>query len=64
LIRATSADVLVAEKIREDHIRELGYEMVRVIWAELNDLVALRRRIEAAVGRARSRGRSASSTRW
>lgn len=45
----TSADVVVAEKCREDHVRELDYGMGRVIWSELDDLVALRRRVERAI---------------
>ena len=48
-------DVVSAEKVREDRLRTLGYEVVRVIWSDLEDLPALRRRIEAAIGRARGR---------
>ncbi len=48
-ISATPADVVVAEKVREDRIRALGYVVIRVTWAELDDLVALRRKIVAAV---------------
>ncbi len=48
------ADVVFAEKVREDHVRGLRYAMVRVIWRELDDLVVLRRRIVAAVDLARS----------
>ncbi len=48
-------DELVAEKQREDWLRELGYEVVRVTWAELDDLIALARRIGAAIGRAKAR---------
>lgn len=50
------ADIVAAEKYREDRLRELGYEVVRVTWSELADLPALRRRIEAAVARAGRRG--------
>ncbi len=51
----TPGDVVFAEKTREDRIRSLGYEVVRVIWRDLDDLPALRRRIEDAICRARSR---------
>ena len=32
---STPADVLFAEKVREDHVRGLRYAMVRAIWREL-----------------------------
>lgn len=48
-------DIVFAEKVREDRLRTLGYEVVRIIWSELDDLPALRRRIEAAIQRARGR---------
>jgi hypothetical protein len=51
---STPVDVLIAEKVREDHLRSLRYAVVRVIWSELDDLVALRRRIMAAVDLART----------
>ena len=44
---------LVSEKDREDWIRGLGYEVVRVIWRDLDDLVALAGRFAAAIRRAR-----------
>lgn len=47
--------VLWKEKQREDAIRSQGYEVVRVTWTELHDLAALRRKVEAAVDRARRR---------
>jgi very-short-patch-repair endonuclease len=53
--RLTPQQVVWLEKQREDRIRELDYEVVRVIWSELDDLVALARRIAAAVRRARTR---------
>ncbi len=46
---------LIAEKQREDWLRELGYEVVRVTWRDLDDLAALRRRINAAIHRAKAR---------
>jgi hypothetical protein len=51
---STPADVVFAEKVRQDHVRALRYAMVRVIWRELDDLVVLRRRIVSAVELARS----------
>jgi hypothetical protein len=53
--RRTPQQVLWAEKRREDQLRELGYEVVRVTWDDLADLVALSRRVGAAVRRARAR---------
>lgn len=50
-------DELVAEKRREDWLRELGYEVVRVTWKDLDDLAALARRIHAAIRRAKARRR-------
>lgn len=44
--------VLRAEKRREDMLRSLGYQVVRITWAELADLPALRRKIDAALTRA------------
>jgi hypothetical protein len=48
-------DVVFTEKVREDRLRTLGYEVVRIIWSDLADLPAVRRRIEAAIQRARGR---------
>jgi very-short-patch-repair endonuclease len=53
--RRTPQEVLWHEKRREDRLRELGYEVVRVTWSELNDARALAQRIAAAVRRARGR---------
>ena len=52
----TPAEIVFAEKVREDHVRELGHEMVRVIWADFDDLPLLRRRVERALVRAANRG--------
>lgn len=46
------ASVLRAEKRREDALRSLGYQVVRITWADLTDLPALRRRIDTALSRA------------
>lgn len=53
--RRDPGQVVWEEKRREDRLRELGYEVVRVIWSDLDDPVALARRIAAAVARARRR---------
>jgi very-short-patch-repair endonuclease len=47
--------VLWQEKAREDHLRELGYEVLRVTWADLQNPIALAARIRAAIERARRR---------
>ena len=44
-------EALVAEKKREDRIRELGYQVVRVTWVELADPRRLLARIRAALAR-------------
>lgn len=51
---ATTAD-LVAEKRREDRLRELGYEVVRVTWADLEHPGRVVARIRAAFARAAAR---------
>jgi hypothetical protein len=48
---AEGRQVLVAEKRREDLLRDLGYEVVRVTWAELDRPLILRQRLLAAFGR-------------
>jgi hypothetical protein len=50
-----AADTVVAEKLREDLLRELGYEVVRITWADLADPERTVRRIRAAFARARRR---------
>ncbi|NIK56910.1 type IV toxin-antitoxin system AbiEi family antitoxin domain-containing protein [Kribbella shirazensis] len=42
---------LLAEKAREDRLRDLGYQVVRVTWADLADPAALLRRIRRAIAR-------------
>lgn len=44
-------DVLWREKQREEAIRALGYEIVRIIWAELSDPEAIARKVWAAFRR-------------
>ncbi|WP_350281310.1 type IV toxin-antitoxin system AbiEi family antitoxin domain-containing protein [Kribbella sp. HUAS MG21] len=42
---------LLAEKAREDRLRDLGYQVVRVTWPDLADPAALLRRIRRAIAR-------------
>lgn len=51
----STGQVVWDEKRREDRIRELGCEVVRVVWADLRDPKALEARIRAAIQRARRR---------
>jgi hypothetical protein len=55
LAKYQDARDLRAEKLREDRLRELGYEVVRLTWADLNDPRLVRRKVEAACERARHR---------
>jgi very-short-patch-repair endonuclease len=49
---------IVSEKLREDRLRELGYEVVRITWSEvLNEPAKVAQRIRAAMGRAAARRR-------
>jgi hypothetical protein len=48
---AAPADGVTAEKVREDHVRELDDGFVRVTWPDLDAIRALHRRIEAVVER-------------
>lgn len=48
---ADGRQALIAEKRREDRLRDLGYQVVRVTWAELERPVTLQRRIQAAFAR-------------
>lgn len=52
----TSSDVVVAEKLREDALRDLGWEVVRLIWADLSRPAEIADRIRRAFARARRRG--------
>lgn len=49
---ADGRQALVAEKRREDRLRDLGYQVVRLTWPELDRPVLLRRRLLAAFARA------------
>ncbi|WP_134772025.1 type IV toxin-antitoxin system AbiEi family antitoxin domain-containing protein [Ornithinimicrobium flavum] len=48
---------LFAEKRREDRIREMGYEVVRLTWADLAHPARVRQMILAAIARAEARSR-------
>ena len=48
-------DELFREKQREDWLRELGYEVVRVVWSDLADPARLVARVRAALARAAHR---------
>jgi hypothetical protein len=51
----TGAEALIAEKRREDRIRDLGYEVVRVVWADLAAPAELVGRIRRAIARSQAR---------
>lgn len=46
-------DVVLAEKVREDRIRDLGYVVVRFVWSELGNASAVAAKINAALMRGR-----------
>lgn len=48
----TANRVVFAEKVREDRIRALGYQVVRLVWEDLDDHVLVHRKITAAVAQA------------
>ncbi|HEX6577524.1 MAG TPA: type IV toxin-antitoxin system AbiEi family antitoxin domain-containing protein [Jiangellaceae bacterium] len=48
-------DVVWREKQREDRMRDLGYEVARVIWSDLSHRPAIAERFRAAFARARRR---------
>ena len=51
----TGQAALAKEKIREDRLRRAGYEVVRIVWSELEDPSSILRRIEQARRLARER---------
>ena len=51
----TGHEALLAEKDREDRLRTLGYEVVRIRWADLARPQLIRRRLLEAIARAESR---------
>ncbi len=48
-----SADVVVAEKLREERIRDMGYVVVRFVFSELSDPAAMLIKINAGLDRGR-----------
>lgn len=52
-----SREDLLAEKRREDRLRQLGYEVVRVTWADLAYPDRIAARVAAAFARAAARRR-------
>ncbi|MDQ3054675.1 MAG: type IV toxin-antitoxin system AbiEi family antitoxin domain-containing protein [Actinomycetota bacterium] len=61
LVKYSGADgreALVAEKRREDRLRDLGFQVVRVTWAELDRPTLLQHRIQAAFARTTGADRS------
>lgn len=55
----SALDDLMAEKDREDRIRDLGYEVVRLRWADLARPQLVRQRVLAAIARAEARAAAA-----
>ena len=53
---AAGRDALVREKAREDALRELGFEVVRITWADLDHPERIVARIRRAVARAERHG--------
>lgn len=51
----TGGDVIFREKVREDRLRDLGWEVVRWIWADLREPRLLAERLERAFARAACR---------
>lgn len=56
-------DVLWREKKREDRLRAMGFEIVRITWADLTDVNALGAKVRAAFTRARGGGKVRLATR-
>ncbi|HEX6444588.1 MAG TPA: type IV toxin-antitoxin system AbiEi family antitoxin domain-containing protein [Streptosporangiales bacterium] len=54
-----ASNAVVREKLREDALRELGYEIVRIVWADLAHPARTAARVRAASARARARRRVA-----
>lgn len=48
-------EALAAEKSREDRLRALGYEFVRLTWADLSRPATVDRELRLALGRAAAR---------
>ena len=52
---ANGREALAAEKSREDRLRALGYEFVRLTWADLSRPATVKRLLRLAVARASAR---------
>lgn len=57
LVKYTDRAVLVAEKARQDRLLHLGYQVVRVTWADLANPGAIHLRVRQALERARRSAR-------
>ena len=53
--KAHSSEILRQEKLREDRLRALGYEVVRLTWADLDDPGRVHDLITSAFARAAAR---------
>lgn len=51
-VKYSATGALFAEKLREDQLRDLGYEVVRITWADLEHPARIRTKILAAIARA------------
>lgn len=48
-----AAEIVIQEKLREERIRDMGYVIVRFVWAELADPAAMHAKITAGLARGR-----------
>jgi hypothetical protein len=55
MVKYLTSEDLRREKVREDRLRELGYEVVRITWADLTRPETVKARILAAFARAQVR---------
>jgi len=55
---ANGREALAAEKSREDRMRALGYEFVRLTWADLSRPAMVERQLRLAIDRRRPRHRA------
>ena len=53
----TSEEVIYAEKVREDALRDVGWQVVRWLWRDLNRHGVLRDRVRRAFARSNSSSR-------
>jgi very-short-patch-repair endonuclease len=58
-MKYSSPDTLLAEKDREDRIRALGYEVVRLRWSDLARPHLVRQKLLGAIARAEARAATA-----